>query len=224
MLLNIFTIVVVLVVFFYVVQRKVAYKEKMKDIHYKQKGTILTQQESTLLNALIQAVGKHGIVLSKIGTHHIVQPNSQKKKQNLIGFNRISRNHFDFVICDPQTMKPKVVLEFDDGKPLDKKKIERQVLIKHICQTASLPLISVNVKHSYQVSRLKQLLSAHVNTGTAAHNVRFCKRCNSPMIVKTATSGAYQGRRFYTCSRMPQCTYTENFVTADVVKKSEIAA
>ena len=99
----------------------------------------------------------------------------------------------------------------DDGKPLSKSKAEREKLLIHVCKSANLPLIGANVKFSYQVGKLRRLLAAHIDLIEVEKEVRFCKRCNSPMIIKIATQGEHKGRRFFTCSRQPQCTYTENY-------------
>jgi ssDNA-binding Zn-finger/Zn-ribbon topoisomerase 1 len=61
------------------------------------------------------------------------------------------------------------------------------------------------------VSRLRRLLAAHIDLIEPDKEVRFCKRCGSPMIIKIASQGEHKGRRFFTCSRQPHCTYTENY-------------
>ncbi|MDW1553344.1 DUF2726 domain-containing protein, partial [Vibrio sp. YT-18] len=99
----------------------------------------------------------------------------------------------------------------DNGQQLNKGKVERQKLLMHVCKSANLPLIGTSVKHSYQVGRLRRLLAAHIYLIEPEKEVRFCKKCGSPMIIKTASQGEFKGRRFFTCSRQPNCTYTENY-------------
>lgn len=97
------------------------------------------------------------------------------------------------------------------GKELKKGKVEREKLLIHVCKSANIPLIGTNVKLSYQVSKLRRLLAAHIDLIESDKEVRFCKRCGSPMVIKTASQGDFKGRRFFTCSRQPHCTYTENY-------------
>ena len=33
----------------------------------------------------------------------------------------------------------------------------------------------------------------------------LCPKCNAPMILRTATKGANQGKQFYGCSNFPNC-------------------
>tara|TARA_Y100001956_G_scaffold77944_1_gene89026 strand:- start:2774 stop:3433 length:660 start_codon:yes stop_codon:yes gene_type:complete len=208
---SVFIVVAILVVFFVVVQQRYLKQDELKDSAYKKKGPLLNMQESAFYNALITAVGQHGVVLAKVSMSSAITPMATNKKQWFIANNRISKSYFDFVVCDPRTLQPRVVVELDNGKELDKGKIERQKLLMHVCKSASIPLIGASIKHSYQVGRLRRLLAAHIDLIEPEKEVRFCKRCGSPMVIKIASQGEHKGRRFFTCSRQPHCTYTENY-------------
>ncbi len=208
---SVLIVVGVLVVFFLVVQKRAAKQTPLKESQYKLKGALLTPNESVFYNALVAAVGGNGVVMSKVVMSQIVTPKTADKKTWFIANNRMARSYFDFVICDPRSFEPRVVIELDNGKELDKGKIERQKLIMQVCKTANLPLIGSHIKYSYQVGRLRRLLAAHIDLIEPDKEVRFCKRCGSPMVIKVATQGDFKGRKFFTCSRQPQCTYTENY-------------
>lgn len=209
---NIFIIVALLVVFFIIIQKTVIRHDDTRDYAYKRKGPVLNPAESTFYNALKAAVGEHGVVLTKVSMAHVVTPaNVKNKKQRFIATNRIARSYFNFVVCDARTLEPRVVVELDDGKALNKNKIDREKLLLQVCKTAGIPLIGANIKYSYQVGKLRRLLAAHIDLIESDKEVRFCKRCGSPMVIKVASQGDFKGRRFFTCSRQPHCTYTENY-------------
>ncbi|WP_165311190.1 DUF2726 domain-containing protein [Vibrio ziniensis] len=209
---NIFIVVAILVLFFYVIQKTVTRRDETKDFAYKTKGSVLNSTESAFFNALKTAVGEHGVVLAKVNMANLISPTkTNNKKQWFIAYNRIAKSYFDFVVCDARTLEPRVVIELDDGKELKKGKVEREKLLIHVCKSANIPLIGTNVKLSYQVSKLRRLLAAHIDLIESDKEVRFCKRCGSPMVIKTASQGDFKGRRFFTCSRQPHCTYTENY-------------
>ncbi|SDH64005.1 Topoisomerase DNA binding C4 zinc finger [Vibrio xiamenensis] len=208
---SVFIIVVVLVAFFFLVQKRAAKQVPLKESQYKLKGSLLNNNESVFYNALVAAVANNGVVMPKVAMSQVIGPKSGNKKQWFIANNRIARSYFDYVICDPRTFEPRVVIELDNGKELDKGKIERQKLIIHVCKTANLPLIGCHIKHSYQVGRLRRLLATHIELIEPEKEVRFCKRCGSPMVIKVAAQGEFKGRKFFTCSRQPHCTYTENY-------------
>lgn len=212
---SIFIIVTVLVVFFLVIQRYVIGRNARQEYDYQKKNTVLNANEVAFYNALKAAVAEQGVILPKVSMAQVVSPKKQTNKKDwFIANNRIARSYFDFVICDPRNLAPRVAIELNDGKALNKKKVEREKQLIQVCKTANLPLIGTNVRHSYQVSRLRRLLAAHIDLIEPDKEVRFCKRCGSPMLVRVASQGEFKGHRFYTCSRLPHCTYTENYNTS----------
>ncbi|OLQ91036.1 hypothetical protein BIY21_13765 [Vibrio ponticus] len=204
-------LVILFVAFYLFVHQRYLKQDTLKDSAFKKKGPLLNSKESAFYNALIAAVGQQGIVMSKVTMTKVITPKTTDKKQWFIANNRIAKSHFDFVVCDPRSLEVRVAIELDDGAPLSKGKVERQKLLMHVCKSAGIPLIGTSVKHSYQVGKLRRLLAAHIDLIEADKEVRFCKRCGSPMNIKTAAQGDYKGRRFFTCSRQPHCTYTENY-------------
>ncbi|EOB4962399.1 DUF2726 domain-containing protein [Vibrio vulnificus] len=209
---NIFIIVALLILFFFVIQKYVVKQDDTKEYAYRSKGSVLKGHEVAFFNALKTAVGEHGVVFAKVNMSNVVAPRDiNSKKQLFIASNRISRIYFDYVICDPRTFEPRVIIELDNGKELNKVKVEREKLLMQVCKTANIPLIGTSIKHSYQVGRLRRLLAAHIDLIEPDKEVRFCKKCGSPMIIKIASQGEFKGRRFFTCSRQPNCTYTENY-------------
>ncbi len=209
---NIFIVVALLVLFFYFIQKALTRQNEDKDYSYKSKGAVLNMSEGAFYNALKTAVGDHGVVLTKVSMASVIAPtNTKNKKQWFIAYNRIAKSYFDFVVCDARTLEPRVIIELDDGKELKKGKVDREKLIIKVCKSANIPLIGANLKLSYQVAKLRRLLAAHIDLIEPDKEVRFCKRCGSPMIIKTASQGEFKGRRFFTCSRQPHCTYTENY-------------
>ncbi len=209
---NIFIVVALLVLFFYFIQKALARQDDGKEFSYKSKGPVLNMSEGAFYNALKTAVGDHGVVMAKVNIANVLIPAKVKnKKQWFIAYNRIAKSYFDFVVCDARTLEPRVVIELDDGKELKKGKVDREKLIIQVCKSANIPLIGANLKLSYQVAKLRRLLAAHIDLIEADKEVRFCKRCGSPMVIKTASQGDFKGRRFFTCSRQPHCTYTENY-------------
>ncbi len=173
---NIFIIVVLLVLFFFVIQKYVIKHDDTRDYPYRSKGPLLRGQEGAFYNALRAAVGEHAVVFAKVNMSSLVTPKEIKnKKQFFVANNRISRSYFDYVICDPRTLEPRVIVELDNGQELNKGKIERQKLLIHVCKTANLPLIGASIKHSYQVGRLRRLLAAHIDLIEPIKKCAFAK-------------------------------------------------
>ncbi|ASA54646.1 DUF2726 domain-containing protein [Vibrio gazogenes] len=211
-MLNIFIIVALLVLFFLFAQRYIIKKDDTKEFSYRRFGPLLNPAESIFYRALIEAVGDQGVVFAKVNMAQVLVPTGLKKKKDIfIASHKISKYSFQFVVCDPRTFEVRAAIELDNGKSLSKAKIEREKLLLSVCRSANIPLIGTTIKYSYQVSRLRRLLAAHIDLIEADREVRFCKKCGSPMIIRVATQGDHKGRRFFTCSRQPHCNYTENY-------------
>ncbi|WP_117234849.1 DUF2726 domain-containing protein [Vibrio maerlii] len=209
---NIFIVVIALVAFFLIIQKYIIGSSKNDEYVYRSKKSVQTSSETAFFNALKTALGDKGVALAKPNMTTVLTPAPTKtKKKWAAAVNKIARYHFDFVVCDPRTMEVRCVIAFDDGQPLDKSKVEREKLLIKLCKQANIPLIGASVKHSYQVGRLKRLLATHIDLIEPDKEVRFCKKCGSPMVIKLANQGEFKGRRFFTCSRQPMCTYTENY-------------
>ena len=48
-----------------------------------------------------------------------------------------------------------------------------------------------------------------------------CPLCNSNLVLRTATRGAYSGNRFYGCSNYPRCKYMQNLSEIIIPKRNE---
>lgn len=211
-MISIFIVVVVLIGFALFLQRYTANNNQNKEYAYKKRPMLLSQEETSFFHALTNAVGEHGLVFSKVTVSQVLAVTGvRSKKDNHLANSKLVRHCFDFVVCDPRTLEPRVVVEFDDGKPLSKVKVEREKFIIQACKSANLPLIGANIKYSYQVSKLRRLIATHIDLIEVEREVRFCKKCGSPMVVRIASQGDFKGRRFFTCSRQPMCNYTENY-------------
>lgn len=211
-MLNIFIVFVLLVIVFIVAQKYIIKPNDSESYTYKTRTSVLTPAESTFYHALIAAVGDNGVVFTNIVMSKVISPYKISKKKDLfIAANKIAKNYFQFVVCDPRTFEPRAIIELDNGKTLNKGKAERERLLIQVCKSANIPLIGATVKYSYQVGRLRRLLAAHIDLIEQDKEVRFCKKCGSPMVVKIASYGEFKGRRFFTCSRQPHCNYTENY-------------
>lgn len=77
------------------------------------KGSVLTKRELTLYHHLLPATGADYTVLSKVRLWDIVWLTNEppERKQHL---NRLSCRHVDFLLCDPDTLRPRLAIELDD--------------------------------------------------------------------------------------------------------------
>jgi len=128
-------------------------------------------------------------------------------------WNRISRKHVDFLVCDLQTLKPLLGIELDDSSHA-RASAQRGDAVKDAAfASAGLPLLRLPARRGYATSELSTLINdaigeravplaaeagASVQVGTPT-----CPRCGIPMVMRPGVEGRYAS--FYGCSNYPRC-------------------
>lgn len=149
----------VLVTVFLVYQKYFAKRYAPITYPYKKVGNLMSGPEVAFYNALITAVDNRALVFAKVHMADVLMPAPNKdKKKWLAAFNRIARKHLDFVVCRPGTLEVLCIIEFDNGKELNKTKAERKVTDARL----------QNVGHTFNRRQQKVRLSSRkIKKGTS---------------------------------------------------------
>ncbi len=206
-------IFLLLVLFFSVVKRKVVTKYVPDEFNYSGRKHYFSDKEQALYTALLEAVGKQGIIQSKVSLAHLVTPKELNKKRLAKAHANALKVNFDFIVIDPNRHNVVCGIVINDGKKLNPKKATKEKTILTICKKANIPVIGLSPQHAYRVNAIRLKLSPYLAINEEKQNIKFCPKCGSPMIIRAATQGELSGRRFYVCSRAPTCTYVENIMT-----------
>nr|WP_298768795.1 DUF2726 domain-containing protein [uncultured Shewanella sp.] len=100
-------------------------------LQYKQRHALFSPAESTFFKILLIAIqspsfDKQYQLFGKVRIADVLTPQGNVNRQQWqIAFNKISAKHFDFVLCDKQTLKVIAVIELDD-KSHQQKKYKRE--------------------------------------------------------------------------------------------------
>ena len=81
-------------------------------------------------------------------------------------FNRISSKHFDFVLCDPATTRPLMVIELDDSTHRRADAQARDAFKDAACRAAGLPILRVPVQPGYDPAYLQKRISETIFPST----------------------------------------------------------
>ena len=114
----------------------------------------LSPAELAFFQVLRNAVSSHFYVCTKVRISDLVHV--VNRRNNMGHANRIDRKHVDFVLCDPTTMTPRLVVELDDSSHQRKDRVERDKLVDSVFEAAELPVLHVPCKSSYDHDQLKQ--------------------------------------------------------------------
>ena len=77
----------------------------------------------------------------------------------LRAFNRISRKHVDYVICDKGSLEVLAVVELDDSSHLRKDRIDRDKFVDKAFHSAGIPIIHIKAQGHYDLRMLAMQIS-----------------------------------------------------------------
>jgi hypothetical protein len=178
---------------------------------YRLREPFLTSTELALFRVLTAMMGSRYVICPKVAVNdvfYILRPN-----ENVHFFNKIFRKHVDFLLCDPQTLKPVFGVEIvkpiakDGARAADK-------FMDELFTDAGLPLVHIPSSEKYdaadivalfQVSLAKIGDTAPMRVDKAGDTVPHCPVCGKMMVLRIYRSGEFSGRKYYGCMDSPQC-------------------
>lgn len=127
---------------------------------YESTGSIVTPTELAFYRALTVTVKDRHLIFSKVRIADVITPKKGKYDKSTWhkAFNKIAKKHYDFVLCDPTTLKVEIVIELDDSSHSRPDRIRRDNFVNNATCTAGIPLMRVPVSKSYDYFELEQLL------------------------------------------------------------------
>ena len=135
-------------------------KEEHKSVRlFRQQDALFTPAERSFLGVLDQASAGRYRIFGKVRIADVVLPvKGLDRSAWTTVFNRIKAKHFDFVLCDPQTLKVKAVIELNDKSHLSSRRIERDELVGRACADAGLALRMVKAQRNYSLNVVKHIV------------------------------------------------------------------
>lgn len=112
--------------------------------------SLLTPTELRFWQSLREAVGPRAHVLMKVRLADVLQA----RPHDLGALRQVSQKHVDFLLCDPQTLRPLLAIELDDASHERPDRQARDVFVDSAYAQASLPVLHVPVSGRYDAARL----------------------------------------------------------------------
>ena len=159
---TIFSVAVIAVIIFVLVSKlnKPTSPANNKIDIYELTGPLLTNAEISFYAALRKAVaGQHEVHL-KVRIADVMTPRKNPTKGAWQkAFNKISRKHFDFVLCEKNNTTVVCAIELDDRSHNTARAQARDELVEDACWSAGLPLIRFPAKRGYRTSDIRHALA-----------------------------------------------------------------
>ena len=187
-------------------------KDLEERLPYRLREQFMSTPELALLRVLQRMVRSHYVICPKVALNdifYIARPN-----ENVHFFNKIFRKHVDFLLCEPDTLKPAFGIEL--VKPIAKNEArEADKFMQDLFLSAGLPLVHVPSNDQYDEDDLAELFKFSIvkirNTGalrasTKADSVPMCPVCGRMMVLRIQRGGPENGKEYYGCMDSPACS------------------
>jgi len=210
------------------------------DFPYRSKEVLCSPAERSFMGALDKIVGERYRIFAKVRLAdiiHVQRGLSASARQS--AFNRISRKHLDFVICDSRDLSIVGAVELDDKSHRKTGRQERDQFLDKALEAAGVPIFRVKAKSTYSIKEVSSDLDSafkmsmgvqsednqvsidamqvsdekQINETTDNSNAGtaapVCPKCGGELIERLATKGQYAGQKFWGCSNFPKCKFTK---------------
>ena len=132
--------------------------DEQKIYQYYKKTYFFTKNEFYFYKALKEIACELELeIFPKVRLEDIIEPQRNDKNWQT-AFNKIKAKHIDFVLCENQTFKPKLVIELDDKSHITEKRIQRDQFVDEALKSAHIQII-----HTYGTQNLKDKIIEALN-------------------------------------------------------------
>jgi len=184
---------------------------KRLPLPYAVRDNFVTPAELAFWRVLARVVGGRLVVCPKVRLGDLFFVTRPANRMSHYG--RISQKHVDFLLCDPDGLKPVVAIELDDSSHARPDRQERDAFVNQVFEAADLPLLRIPVRRHYAPAELGGLLAPYLESDPAPvpppippkDGPPLCPKCGVPMVVRTAERGKFKGRQFFGCPNYPKC-------------------
>jgi ssDNA-binding Zn-finger/Zn-ribbon topoisomerase 1 len=178
---------------------------------YRVRDDFLSPAEALFYRVIKSMIGERLLICPKVSLAEIFFVSQGKNYQTYQ--NKIDRKRVDFLLCDPQTLKPLMAIELDDSSHNRPDRRERDAFVEKVFAAARLPLVRVPVQQSYNTRELASRFQSAMHaasatellTATSESGVPLCPKCGIPMVRRTARRGNSSGHEFWGCVNYPRC-------------------
>jgi hypothetical protein len=188
-------------------------KQPIKErLPYRLRKRFLSFTELALFFVLQEMAEGHYIICPKVALNDIFY--IQRPNENVHFYNKIFRKHVDFLLCEPDDMRPAFGVEL--VKPITKEETRSaDKYIEDLFLSAGLPLVHVPSSEIYKLSDLVHLFQLAIQKIRETEALRevessdsapFCPKCGLVMVLRIHREGSNAGKRYYGCMNAPTCS------------------
>lgn len=203
--------------------------EPVEILPYVVRDDFVSPAELSFYKVLSQAISNEFIICPKVALKDIFFVASKDRGTFTSYSNKINLKHVDFLLCSKRDLRPICGIELDDSSHKKQDRIERDIFVDKVFKVAGLEIVRFQNRKTYSLQEvheklslvsgnkseipleIKQHSSAESETLIKQQEERLegrapvCKKCGTPMVLRTAKKGDNKGQEFYGCSNYPKC-------------------
>ena len=121
------------------------------NFRYKPKGPyLLSKGEKVFFDVLVQVISPDLYICPKVRVADLIEVGLPKTDKHFwVSFNKISRKHVDFVLCNRQDFTPRLVIELDGGSHNTQTRFERDIFVNKAFAQTRIPILHVSAQYDY---------------------------------------------------------------------------
>lgn len=128
-------------------------------------NSLLTKAEMNFYQVLKNIIDNDKqIICPKVRMIDILWTKTYRVENKLTFINKVNRKHFDFVVCDKETLKPLMAIELDDKSHEEEARKERDKFVDALFAELKFKVIHIPVQYSYNVNEIKEKIDVSQTT------------------------------------------------------------
>lgn len=126
---------------------------------YERKQYLMSKAEHELFNYLQQAVGDRYYIFPQINLDKIFLAKGEGRYSHR---NRIKQKSVDYLLCEKNYLSPILAIELNDSSHNRTDRIERDIFVNSVFESAHLPLLTIPWQSSYDIETLRSQINEKV--------------------------------------------------------------
>ncbi len=131
-------------------------KKTLSKLSYKKKEHFFSVTEKDFFGVLKDVASDLNMELfAKVRWADILYCNNRGNRW-WSGWAKIKSKHVDFLLCDKESLSPKIVIELDDSSHLEKRRVARDNFQTEILEQVGIGLIRIRPQNNYSKDEIKK--------------------------------------------------------------------
>lgn len=127
----------------------------------------VSEAEADFFRVLRAVVGDRGHILAQVSLRQLLYFPARSSPGRQRWLNKVAQKSVDFVVCDPNTLTPKVVIELDEPSHARPDRQTRDEDVDTILEAASMPVLRVLTSRTYDTRELEATLAPYLREAQA---------------------------------------------------------